>query len=1185
MRPLAPLTLPLRGTHLIEASAGTGKTYTITTLFVRLLAERGLRPNEVLVVTFTEAATAELRGRVRSRIRDVLTMLSDGCDDDPLVAALRADRTLAEARLRRALHDFDECAISTIHGFCRRTLMDNAFESGVTFDADLSPDVGPLFQEIAADFWAREFHDADPLELRYFDGLSPSDLASLASKVVSQPDREVLPPSVDPVDAPAAFREAYTRARALWLDRRPEAEALLTTDPGLNRRSYTSTNLARWISVVDTTFEAAEPIHPRLPDGVTRLTATTLAAKVRDGHPPPSHPCFDALDDLVAAGALFDQHALGFRRRLVDYAREQQRSLKEERNTHSFDDLLHKLDEALNGPGGKRLAAAIRERHRAALIDEFQDTDRVQYRIFGRVYGDVEAPLFLIGDPKQSIYGFRGADIHSYLGAAADAGDRRWTLETNWRSDPGLLRAINAVFSRGVRPFLFDRIGYNPVQPEPNAQDALRIDGEPSPALGLRFVRRDGHPAVYRGAIKATWGQSELPGIIASEIARLLRPGVTLHGEPLKPADIAVLVRKNAQAQAMQGPLRRLGIPSVLHSAGSVYHSHEATELYQLLVALADPGNEGLARAALATDLLGVNGARLWSLREDDEGWSRWLGRLDRWRDVWQRRGFYPMIRAALDHGTPPAHARLLALPDGERRLTNLLHLAELLHTAAATEHLGIRGVLRWYDAQLSGEARAPDAAELRLESDEQAVQLVTIHKAKGLEYPVVFCPFLWTGTQPKTAPPVFFHDPDDADRPKLDLGTDQLQSHIVAALHDETAESLRLAYVALTRARHLTLVVCGAFSGMAVSPLGYLFHRPAGAQTLEAVKRHLRGRSDDDLLADLQALSDASGGAVDVRDLDPAPAERYRAHGGVGTPTLVRPPQVRPLRASRRRSSFSGLTAAAEPSPLLTEGRDHDESSPTGANRLAGDRDAPSHLQDVRGGRLLGTCVHEVFEDLDFRDRDQLEGLVTNKLRAHGFPATWTDSLEKAVTATLDTTIDDGPLRLADVTRSRRLDELSFILPSSGVTPDALAGVFSAHGGAFAGYARKLADLEFPRLDGFLRGFIDLVFEHEGRWSLVDYKTNNLGPALQDYTVSRLTDSMVEHHYVLQYHLYAVALHRLLQYRLGGYDYDNHFGGVYYLFVRGMTPRTGADCGVFRDRPSAQLIGSLSELFDGGGP
>jgi len=1183
MRPLDPLALPLHGTHLIEASAGTGKTYTITTLFVRLVAERGLRPDEVLVVTFTEAATAELRGRVRSRIRDVLADLATGCDDDPLVAALRADRDRVESRLHQALRDFDECAISTIHGFCRRTLLDNAFESGVTFDADISPDVAPLFQEIAEDFWSRELHDADPLLVRYLDGQTTSKLASLAADVVSQPDREVLPTHVEPVDAPTAFRHAHARARTLWLAHRSDVEALLATAPGLNRRSYTRATLPRWLSVVDAALEAADPGHPRLPDGVGRLTATTLAAKMAAGHPPPSHPCLDALDALVSAAALFEQQALGLRHRLATYARQQQRSLEQERNIHTFDDLLHKLDQALDGPGRRRLAAAIRRRHSAALIDEFQDTDRVQYRIFSRIYGDVDAPLFLIGDPKQSIYGFRGADIHAYLGAASDAGERRWTLDTNWRSDPSLLRAINVVFSRGDRPFLFERIEYSPVKPAPQADDALLVDGRRPPVLDLRFVRRDEHPGVYRNAITSGWARAELPAIIASEIARLLQSGVTRRGDPLRPADIAVLTRTNAQARSMQGPLRRLGIPSVLHSAGSVHRTHEAAEVYQLLSALADPASEDLARAALATDLLGVDAAHLWSLRRDDQAWDRWLERLDRWRDLWQQRGFHPMFRAVLDHGAPPAHARLLRLPDGERRLTNLLHLAELLHTTAAAEHLGTRGLLRWYDAQLSNEGTASDAAELRLESDEQAVEIVTIHKAKGLEYPVVFCPFLWTGAQMDKQPPVSFHDPQDGDRPKLDLGTDQLPDHAVIAYFGEMAETLRLAYVALTRAKHMTVVVCGAFTNLATSPLGYLLHRPAGATSADEVKRHLKGRSDTDLLADLQSLADAADGAIRVCDLDDLPAERYRPPRLMEAPPLVRPPPVRTLRPTRRRSSFSGLTAGAEASPLRVEGRDHDESTVVATGFPSGEPASPAHLLDVRGGRLLGTCVHAVFEDLDFGARDGLAALVGRKLRTFGLPSAWAGSIASAVDDTLDTAIDEGPRHLADISRSQRLDELPFILPATGMTPGALADVFAAHGGAFTRYAGDLAALDFPRLDGFLRGFIDLVFEHDGRWFLLDYKTNNLGPGLDDYTPPRLTESMIEHHYVLQYHLYALALHRLLGHRLDGYDYDAHFGGVYYLFIRGMTPQSGPARGVFRDRPPAALIQALCDLFDGG--
>ncbi len=1205
-RPLDPMAVPLEGLTLIEASAGTGKTYTIANLVLRLVVERGLTVDEILVVTFTEAATAELQDRVRRRLRSALDA-AGGRGSDAEVSELlgRMGQDTVLRRLETALADFDEAAISTIHGFCRRMLQENAFESGVPFDIELETDQGLLHEELLADFWAREVAAADPLWVAFLQArrLTADSLADLLEEAISSPDTEAIPDPLEAVDGPAAFRAAFAPAREAWrADRAAVVQGLLDS-PALKRTSYKRPAMETLISDLDRWFADEEPRDPTPPKNLERLIPEALARGTRKGQEPPSSPFFSACPALLDTREVFDAQLLVLRRCLVDYARAEHGPRKVERNCLSFDDLLHRLDGALAGEAGRRLASAIRKRYRAALIDEFQDTDPVQYRIFHAIYGGRREPLFLIGDPKQSIYAFRGADVFAYLRAVADAGEQGYTLGINWRSDPSLIRAVNTLFGRGESPFVFDRIGFTPVAPRPASEDRLRIGGRTPPPLQVRFVPRDGSPGRpgKQGSITRDFSKDELPGHLAADIARLLSSGATLQprdaddARDLRAGDVAVLVRTNAQAAEMQRALRRLRIPSVLRSQESVLVSAEAGELMTVLQAIREPGDAGRVRSALATSLIGLTGDRIAALRDDDRGWEAWASRVRGWRAVWDDGGFIQLFRRLLDARSeaqaPPAHARLLGLIDGERRLTNLLHLAELIHRAEVRGRLGGGGVLRWLARQMADRRQQADAAELRLESDELAVQLVTMHKSKGLQYPVVYCPYLWNRRRVGREPPITFHDPERGDRAVLDLGSRELAAHHALAERESLAENQRLLYVALTRAEHLCVTVWGAFPGAGSSPLGYLLHRPPEATGPAGLDRRFRGLDDDSLRADLQRIADAAGGAIGVEDLSVEP----------GRPMEPEEADRRPLnaRAARRSvrlpwwpSSFSRMAASEEVlTPEEAEGLDRDrEAEGPGSGHPGKGSGEQVALWDFPRGAGPGSCIHEIYEELDFQAPDDLADLVPAKLNRFGLSADrWSATLEAAIRDSLTTPLDAGlgGLALATLPASRRVNEMEFLFPvarSGGhrLTAERLAAVLDRHGGPAARYADRARGLGFSGLRGYLRGFIDLIFEHEGRWYVADYKSNWLGEGRDDYDAEGLWSAMAGHHYVLQYLLYLVALHRHLRLRLPDYEPERHLGGAYYLFLRGMDPSTGPARGVFADHPPATLIRELSAVLDG---
>ena len=1225
MQPFDASRVPLSGTNLIEASAGTGKTYAIASLFVRLVVEQGLDVDEILVVTFTEAAAAELRDRIRQRLRDAVLAYDDPAQAEPDLARLVARRREAgrgdadRRRLEASVHAFDEAAISTIHGFCHRVLADRAFETGVAFDTELIIDDGPMVEESVRDFWASQLHAADERFVRYLyeRRVGPSSLLELARLATRHAYAPIRPGSSDPGPPPAQreYDEAFAHARQVW--RTSRLGVLEALDGfGYFHESWHVEDAPVWAMSIDAFLRDPEPgsaldcpyFDNFLPQ--TMLAKTYSAAK-KAGRRPPSHPFFDAWQSLAQARDAWMAHLrareVDLRRRLAKFVRGQLPRRKAQASVQSFDDLLTRLREALTGRGGKALARAIRQRYRAALIDEFQDTDPTQFAIFDAIYGTGgkgagkvkdAAPCFYIGDPKQAIYGFRGADVFAYLQAARDC-TTQYTMATNWRSDPALLRSVARLFAVHD-PFLLEGIDFVDVAARPGATDELWCDGQTVPAMTIDFVPRTGDNET-KNQIRNDWAETELPRRVAADISRLLRSDTRIggpDGRRVTAGDVAVLVRKNDQAFRMQRALRDLGIAGVVYGDATVFDTPEAAELSRVLAAIVEPTRSGLLRAAVTTELLGVTAHRLEQMlgADDDADWSDWVDRFRRWHGQWTERGFVQMFRALIEQ--PGVQARVLSLTDGERRMTNLLHLGELLHEASGDEHLGPAGLLRWLADRVRRPPQVADAYKLRLERDDQAVQLVTVHRSKGLEYPVVYCPYLWDGSLLFSSEEDYLvvHDPDAGHELEIDVRLkEDKRSKLQLAKAEKRAENLRLLYVAVTRARHRCVLTWGGFWRSEHSPLAYLLHAPTEATIADpqTVATRLKKADDAALLRQLQARGD---GAWEIRHSQPPPADDRLRHGS--TPVEIgasRRPQ-RTLDRTIRVSSFSALASSGTVGPVADEGRDHDEratATATAGFDPAPEAGPPIVLASFPRGARAGNFFHDVLEHVDFAaDRPAIAACVRDKLRAHGmFADAWVDVATEAVADCLRTPlVTSEGFALCDVAPSRRISELEFILPVAddrdralALTRDRLAAAFAdAPRGLPAGYADRLSRLSFPALRGFLKGFIDLVFEHEGRWYVVDYKTNFLGERADDYTPDRLGETMAEDHYILQSHLYSVALVRHLTRAQPGFSYDEHFGGIAYLFLRGMSPATGPSRGIWFQRPPAARIEALSARIRG---
>ncbi len=1202
---MSALDIPLDGTQLIEASAGTGKTHAITTLFVRLLLEKRLAVGQILVVTYTNAAAAELRERIRARLAAAARACGrpDSLREDDADLRILLERRIAAAAedryaLDAALRGFDEAAISTIHGFCQRLLREQAFETRASFAAELLTDARALRDEIVHDLWVRELVSADEMFLRHLDhkGVRPSSLASLVGKALADVDLRLLPSETPAADDQilSAWQEARDAAREEWRrDQREIRHAL--ESPGLKQTSYRVDRVRSWLDEMESAL-AAPPSLPERFSWLERLTPGALAKGTKARHPTPDRPFFTLCERLWQLdrdlAAELDRRLLALKLTLCSQARHEAAERKRRRNCSSFEDLLFGVRGALRAEDGARLAERIRGRHAAALIDEFQDTDPVQYEIFDRVWRRAGAPLFLVGDPKQAIYAFRGADVHTYLRAQENA-ENRYPLTVNYRSDPGLIDALNCFFAEAADPFATRGIDYVPVAPAPGRADALDHASEITAPLRILFLGGDEVKGA-QGRIVRDKADVHLPGAVAAEIVRLLEAGLEIprsRDEPraVGPGDVAVLCRTNAEARRVQAALQRLGVPAVLRGDRSVFESEEAQDLRVLLRAMADPADPRLARAALATSLVGVSATGLVAAGEDDERWDETVARFTELRDRWTSAGFMSAFRRFLDadfEGRGKVAVRLRSLPGGERRLTNLLHLGELLHEAAVTGHRGPYELIGWLGREIDeverfGGGLASEERQIRLESDARAVTLTTIHKAKGLEWPFVFCPSLWDRSwlRQEESEHVAFHDAEG--RRALDLGSAEHGAAVKRALEERRTEDLRLLYVALTRARHQCSIVWGGFRDAESSPLGRFLAPGVDLDDDEAIVRRL------------DRLCVRSAGRIALRRLSLAPSPPLRAATPAAGGLAPRAFRRGKLDESWRTSSFTALAASeARLGAARTEGRDRDEiaSEPGVIAAAAVAQRLP--LADFPAGARPGTLVHEIFERIDLARSDpgELGRVVDGRLRAFGFDPRWKDPLEQAIAGVLDTRWSVGGFaaRLADVPAERRVHEMEFTLPLGSpsdrarLTPAALAAVFERHPspGLPSDYATRLHDLGFASVAGFLRGYVDLVFEQAGRFFVVDWKSNHLGAAAPDYRPAALARAMAADHYFLQYHLYLAALHRHLTARLPGYRYETHVGGVFYVFVRGVIGGSG-DAGVFADRPPAERIEALSRLLE----
>lgn len=1218
-----PFNVPLDGHLLIQASAGTGKTYALTTLVARLLVETDHTIDELLVVTFTNAATGELRDRLRRTLVATSDHLraedADSAPDSQAGALVERwrdidiDKATASTRIAGTLRDFDRANVTTIHSFCQRALTEFAFDGALPFGFELGGVDTLEVQAAVRDFWRIHMANAQAplLEIARERDFTPDELAAWTGRNLSNPGSEVRgAPDLD-ADFEERFRNAFERwKRATAVTREAWQDHGTGFLGALGKLGFRKGSVPK---IQNSSQEARAVFEGRVGDALPLATAMYLAPSNLSGlllkRPPQQFPegtMSDCFEDLAAAAHEVDELSTSWlrfqRRRVLEDARERLSRRAWDDRRLSFNDLLSELHRALTTHGGTLLAERIRERYPCALIDEFQDTDRLQAQIFERIYptGTKGNGLMVVGDPKQSIYRFRGADVFAYIKASRGI-ERTLPLAHNYRSTPGLVRAVNALFSR-KSPFLLPEIKHEPVQAAKDETQELALaktmDAAP---LQIRLLPPFGDATPRKDEVADL-----AAGYAANEVAELLGGGTTLHGRPLIGADIAVLVRTTNQGQRMAEALRGVGVQCVEMDDTSVFATPEADDLHRLLAALADESSFSASarlRGALASDLFGFGLEDVVALQDDDRRWTLWHERAASWRRMWTRSGIATLVRHLLFDPQIDCARHLLAAAGGLRRLTNVLHLADLLREAESRERLAPAGLVEWFGRQ-DPEQRGDEATQLRLESDDDLVRIITMHRSKGLEFPIVFLPFAWYRLQPRTrgeVPSSEYHDREDEDYPTI-LDLDPTDDAKLKEAVEDQADELRLFYVAATRAQHRCVITwTPAPDAQYASPAWLVFGGDAPDEDPEAAYKssahHVRDLFKKDAWQARLAVWAAEHDDIAVHEVP----QRPLSAGAEASPALtLRARQLgRELARIRQMTSYSALAAQAGAAVSATEhddveAADHDQSEESTNDGEEGSEsrrrgtldlgkvdlelardDAADAFAFPRGPRA-GDCLHGILEVRLDPERDP-NAEVRRALRRWRIGEEWASVANRIVENAWQAPLgeSDGPsFCLGDL--ERPIPEMEFRLPAKALDRRHLGECLAAHG-----YPHPFTSEALPKVEGFLQGFIDLVACHDGRWYVIDYKSNWLGGELADYSSEALAAAMHHHGYHLQYLLYLTALHRMLRLRLPDYDYDRHMGGALYLFLRAMRPRLPGH-GVFHDLPRRECIESIDACLAG---
>jgi len=1184
-------TIPLTGRHLIEASAGTGKTYNITRIYLRLLLERELKVEEILLMTFTKDATQELRGRIDAFIREALNNWQSLCSKDEYFQKIddRVSRDKIEFLLKRALLFLDEAAIFTIHGFCQRALTQHAFASGLPFNANMSTNSSELVLEATQDWYrqlAKQNTEDFALVAQFWS--TPSSFVSSFAKAISHRSKlSTLDVQSLVIKFTHLAKQACSSltANASLLD-----EGLITHKKAdeKEKRAAELVKLTIWLTKISESIDELSllaAIEQPMPDYLLNGNRHPKAFKIQLTE---VLSCAKEIKIQVKNLAKDINKAKAYQlvRTAIYQIRKQVKQTKEQLNSLDFDDLINTLADCLQQQENKSLAQTLLAQYPVALVDEFQDTDPQQFSILQGIYYQNnqsndplnetqnqlnvdDIALYLIGDPKQAIYGFRGGDIFAYLNARSDC-DYHWLMDTNWRSSPEMVAAYNQLFLKGKELGNEDNhsvfgygIPYQAVLAGKKIEQASGSQLNDDRALQFIHFTGDDETEKVKQSVRplmATW--------CANEIVNLLNHGY--NNLKTKPQNIAILVRDGREASDIKEALLTANLASVyLSDRANLFYSEQAKQLIQLLKGILSPEDERIYLSALACGLLGFNAKALYELQQNESAYQALKFSFFDYREQWQRQGFITMAINLMHQHFDFSKANMHDIK--ARSLTNLLHLFEILQSASQ-QFLQPQELLYWFEQQCNQGNSGVDSeleVEQRLESDGDLIRIVTQHGAKGLEYPVVFIPFATRHKDPlkfgnKSVSYLEYHD----EQGQLCLSLDGDEQAKMAMANEAYAESIRLLYVAITRAEHRCYIFSTAFDKYELSPLG----------------KTLQWQSEQDIKQSVQQLVDKSPEAINIQQVsfnDISADENLLQQSESQISDLHVSKFVGKIERDWWLSSFSALSRNLRHGGVSTPDRDSVELFESNLRNYSNDQKA-LRFQLAKGAHS-GNLLHDILEHNNFKssndvDNNMLESIKWPLIKYGDLAAGFTETdlvawLDEIVNTPLSLNKQDADnFCLADIPKQKALRESEFYFPMESANVATLEKLLTDHRNvnsknANKGYHTKFSAVRLPSykyLKGMMHGFIDLVFEQNGKFYVCDYKSSHLGESFGDYKHEALRQNIEKNYYDLQYLIYSLALHRHLKQNLTDYDVQQHFGGIYYLYLRGM--RSGISHGVTDD-------------------
>ena len=1198
---------PATGTTLIEASAGTGKTFSIANLYLHYILQ-GQKIEEVLVVTFTEAATKELRERLRENLSKAKKVLM-GLEEDEIIQDILTlySTENCQALIETAILNFDQSAIFTIHGFCQRMLKENAFESACLFDAELISDQENIVAEIVNDFWRKKIYTLSEEELRSLS-LKRSELTSLCKEILKNPELSI---------HGSASEEELAQAKKHLVDIKKSAqitkELFLRSEENIQQKLYQEDALkgniykaASWSKKRQELLDYLDQPHSSL-DALIYF-GSKIPTAIKKNKDVPTHPVFNQCTDLEEKGApkLEAVLKLQLKSSFAQQVQSQAKVIKERLNVLSFDDLIQQLYEALSkeDPLQGQLHARIRDKYKTALVDEFQDTDPKQYQIFNTLFGQKQTDhsFYMIGDPKQSIYAFRGADIFAYLEAKKQA-DQHYTLACNYRSEHGMVDAVNHFFlskeSTGTEAFAYppsetsEGIIFDPVQAA-GSKRQLKITGD-SEALQLRwYLNPEDMKLASKSSVYDYFLQSTCKEIL--DLLNLAQAGQayfvdekTQEESKLKPADIAILTNSHKQAQDLLNALNSQGVPAVIQKSGNVFDSQEAKDLLRFLTAIAEPKEHNITPLLLSS----FYSFTAKSLKErSDEEQIDLLSELIEYQRNWPKRAFLQTFQSFLQRHK--IQEQILKKEHGERSLTNLMHLREILHEVESEEGHGLAAIIRFLSEKINSDDRDDERYFQRLETDADAVQIMTTHKSKGLEFPVVFVPFVAFENYKEFAPEIDIpYQADGLQSLHIDPKSENRNEAIWQHRREKLAEQVRKLYVALTRSANRCYLYWGHIKNEP-SIFTFLSSPAFSAEVFTQKGNDSTYIKADDL--DIQFCQNhwqnilAKNPNVKYQEFshEAYPALQYQAEENSHFQEALNAPS---FESHWQIGSYSGLTRSHHKVQI------NDELHNNELPGLDEDNHENHEPEEVAQGFFAfprganpGVAIHEIFEDIDFQDSSEWPAVIEEKLQKYRLAGDedQTELLKQRINdcqdmlkTVIDTDLAPQNFALKDLSRDQRLDEMEFYFPVNNIRKEELIKIFQAHYPSDhknAKFAEDLQHLNYQMQEGFLNGSIDLAFEHDDKYYVLDWKSNHLGNKAEDYHTQALSDKIRESFYFLQYHLYTLALHLHLEQNLEGYDYDTHFGGVFYAFIRGF--KNNSDHGIHWDRLPKGIVLDMQKLF-----